>query len=230
MNDYLRTKEYFIDTIKAESAIRKIQLSYLKDILDRTEGNKYKLTFMKITVPELYAHYEGYFKFIFKEVIKHINNCQIENISLNRNHLIFPLLTELTSEVTKQKSKAKRIINLFKNIFENNEKIFEIFNADKYILNLDSTKQTLKILGINSYRLPMKNLDSLYNRRCEIAHGVISEDNPFYTSSDLDITDILVEKTYNDYWIKHYNTVIRTIDILSDLFISFISDERYKSA
>lgn len=230
MSSNIKPNEAFIDKIKSESGTRKKQLSYLKEILDRTEGNTHKLTFMKLTVPELYAQYEGFFKFIFNEVINYIKNSKLDNNSLNNKYLIFPLLTELTSEVTNQKTKADKVINLFKDTCENNKTFFDVFNIKKYILNLNSTKHTMDILGIDSYKLPMKNLALLYNRRCEIAHGIISEDNPFYISSDLDITDTIVEGTYNNYWIKHYDTVIYAIDTLSDLFNSFISDERYKSA
>lgn len=221
--------EFFIDTIESESSNRKMQLSYLSDMLQRINDDTYKVTFMKITITELYAQYEGFFKFIFLETINHIKKLQINNGEINQRYIIFPLLTHLTKNITKQKTKAKKIIDIFDNIFIENKKYLDISNIEEYILNLDSTKHTLNILGINSNTLPMRELDLLYNRRCEIAHGNISEANPFNTSPHLEISDSVVRETYR-FWKEHYECVLSTIDLLSELFINYISNEEYKIA
>ncbi len=221
--------ESYIDSVEKESSIRKKQLTYLKDILDRIEDNTYKVTFMKITVPELYAQFEGFFKFIFLTTIEYIKGLDISNNKLNIKYIIFPLLTHLTSEITNQKTKAEKMITIFDDAFNNNKGFLNICNLEEYILNLDSTKHTLSILGINSYRIPMRGLDLLYKRRCEIAHGNISENNPFYISPDLDITDYIVNETYK-YWKQHYECVVYAIDTISELFVDYISSEGYITA
>lgn len=221
--------ESYLDRVEKESSMRKKQLAYLRDMLGRINDNNYKITFMKITVPELYAQYEGFFKFIFLQTIEYIKELEIANNKLHKKYIIFPLLTHLTSEITNQKTKAEKMITIFDDAFNNNKGFLHISNLKEYILNLDSTKHTMNILGIDSYRIPMKELDLLYKRRCEIAHGNISESNPFYISPDLDISDYIVDETYK-YWEKHYECVVYAIDIMSELFIDYISSEKYISA
>lgn len=228
-SNFENSLEYYLDTVEEESSIRKKQLAYLKDMLGRINDNNYKVTFMKITVPELYAQYEGFFKFIFLQTIEYIKELEIANNELNKKYIIFPLLTHLTTEITNQKTKAEKMITIFDDAFNNNKGFLHISNLKEYVLNLDSTKHTMNILGIDSYKIPMKELDLLYKRRCEIAHGNISESNPFYISPDLDITDYIVDETYK-YWEQHYECVIYAIDTMSELFIDYISSEGYISA
>jgi len=221
--------EFFVDKIRAESSVRKKQLAYLNDMLQRIDDSTYKVTLMKITVPELYAQYEGFFKFIFSETINYIRQLNILNSKVNKKYIIFALLTHLNSGITKQKTKAEKIISIFDDAFNSNTNFLNISNFDEYILNLDSTKHTMNILGINSHRIPFKGLDLLYTRRCEISHGNIPEDNPFYISPELDISPYIVDTTYK-YWEEHYKCVIYAIDTMSQLFIDYISEEGYISA
>lgn len=225
----LESLELYIDKIKKESSRRKKQLSYLDAILQRVDDNKYKVTFMKITVPELYAQYEGFFKFIFLQTIDYIKELRITNNKINKKYIIFPLLTHLTPDITNQKKKAEKMITIFDDAFNNDKGFLHICNLKEYILNLNSTKHTMNILGINSSKIPMKKLDLLYKRRCEIAHGDVSDNNPFYISPEVDITDYIVDKTYK-YWKDHYKSVISSIDIMSELFIDYVSSEGYISA
>lgn len=222
-------KELFIDKIEAESATRKKQLSDLQVIFNMLDSNAYKLAFMKITVPEFYAQYEGFFKFLFREIISYLNKINIDNSGINVKYFIFSLLTNIDENITNQKKRAKKMLSIFNDVSKENKSFLSISNFDNYILNLDSTKHTLDILGIDSYKVPMASLDLLYKRRCEIAHGNISKSNPFYISSDMDVTDHIVDKTYNDFWLEHYGAVIFAIETLSDLFIDYISSEVYKA-
>ncbi|MEY8415341.1 MAE_28990/MAE_18760 family HEPN-like nuclease [Tissierella praeacuta] len=228
-NNFNNNSESYIDIIKEESSIRKKQLTYLNDMLLRFNDNTYKTTFMKITVPELYAQYEGFFKFIFLHTIDYIKELNVDNSMMSKRYIIFALLTHLTSEITNQRTKAEKMISIFDDAFNNNKSFLHICNLKEYILNLDSMKHTMNIFGINSRRMPMRELDLLYKRRCEIAHGNISEDNPFYISPELDITDYIVDETYK-YWEEHYKSVIYAIDTMAELFIEYISIEGYKSA
>ncbi|MBU5269440.1 MAE_28990/MAE_18760 family HEPN-like nuclease [Clostridium cochlearium] len=220
--------EIFIDKIKNDLGRRKKYIASLNDTIKKSDNTIDKIIFMKITVPELYAQYEGFFKFIFSETINYIKDLGIENNKINNKYIIFPLLTSLTSEITNQKTKAERILTVFEDAFNNNKSFLHISDLEKYILNLDSTRHTMNILDIDSSKLPMKGLNLLYERRCQIAHGNIPESNPFYFSPDLDITDYIINKTY-EYWEAHYKCVIYALDTMTELFINYISRKGYIS-
>lgn len=220
------TSEQFLDKINVELSIVKKQLLELTIMYNSFEENYYKANFMKITVPEFYAKYEGFFKYVFNETILYLLSLNLENRSININYLVFPLLTYLDSNTTNQKSKAKKIMDVFDKSFNENCNFLNIFKSSQYTLNLDSTEHTMRILNIDIREFQMGQLYILYNRRNEIAHGNMSEDNPFYISSNVDITDSLVRETY-DYWKEHYECVVSSVSTMADSFINYISNEEY---
>ncbi|APH22416.1 hypothetical protein CF088_05465 [Clostridium botulinum] len=228
MTDILQDNlETFIDKIKNSLGARKKHIASLNDILNRLDNTLEKGIFMKVTVPELYAQYEGFFKYIFSETISFIKSLNIPNSNMKKEYLIFCLLTHLTENVRNQKTKAKKVINIFNNTFYENNNYLEIADFNEYILNLDSTQHTMQILGIDGRRLPMKGLNLLYQRRCEIAHGNISESNPFYGLGELNMNVEDLTYIYTHYWMEHYNCVIYSLEILSELFINYVITQKY---
>lgn len=219
--------EYYLDIIEKKSSSYIKELSDIKSLLWKIDTDYEKLFFMQISIPKIYAIYEGFFKFIFKFTIIYISQLSISNSKLHENFMIFSLLTHLNPNIQNQNKRGKKILEIINCNRNESISILEKFNYSSYTLNLDTTKATLEFLDIDIPDIRFNNLDKLYQIRNDIAHGDIDEDNPFYLGSDLDLSDsyILVETT--QIWERTYETVLHSINVLSDNFSDYIINEKY---
>ncbi|WP_202708807.1 MAE_28990/MAE_18760 family HEPN-like nuclease [Sporosalibacterium faouarense] len=229
MNDSYNNKvESFINKLDNELILRKKYLGYLNEILHELKSNNHKFTFIRTTVPELYAHYEGFLKFSFLELISFLKTLDLSNDDININYLIFCLLTKLENHIVTQDAKARRILDVFYNVFNANESFLKNADIDKYILNHDTLKYTLEILSIDrtNATFQMDKLGVLYQRRNGIAHGELKTGNAFSISKNRDITDAQVQTSYN-IWTEDYRCVVETLDIIKNTLIDYIIDKEY---
>lgn len=220
--------EDFINKIDYELTLRKKQLNLIHEIYSLLSTNNHKFTFIRVTIPELYAHYEGFLKFIFIELIDYLKSIQIPNSDIDINYLIFPLLTNLEDHIVSQKTRAGKILNIFNSIFKSGNKFLDMANLDKYIINHDTVQYTFDILGINvpENALPLDNLGLLYNRRNAIAHGELKTSNQFSISKNSDISDRQVVAAY-DIWKSDYACILASLDVIKDIIVNYVVDKEY---
>ncbi len=182
MNSNTMTEE-FISKIDEQLAIRKKELTQLKEIIDASSEKSKKFILIRNTIPAIYANYEGFLQFGFKELIKVIKEFESNNYSLNKNIMMISILTSLENHINTQQSKSKRLLGIF-NDFYNNKKVLKNVNLDKYIINHETLDGTCEILGIDLNNITKdkeriifnkESLQVLYERRNIIAHGNISE-------------------------------------------------------
>lgn len=226
--------EEFISNIDEQLAIRKKELTQLKEIIDDSVEISKKFILIRNTIPAIYANYEGFLQFGFKELIKVIKEFEGNNCSLNKNIMMISILTSLENHINTQKSKSERLLEIFKNVYDN-KKVLENANLDKYIINHETLDGTCKILGIDLNNIikgeerivfNKESLQMLYERRNIIAHGNISEVTLYTIPRKKEIREGQVNSAYRD-WNNHYNCVMETLDILKDIFIEYLINEKF---
>lgn len=226
--------EEFIKLLDEELSVRKKELLLIKEIIDSTENYFKKFILIRNTIPSLYANYEGFLKFSFKELIIKIKNMDIMNDKINKRFIMLSILSNLENHLNSQKAKSKILIKSFNNLYENNNKILDIANIDKYVINHETIEETFNILGINlneityleTDKFPKEDLGVLYGRRNLIAHGDISIQNQFTISKKKDLTNGQVEVSYK-IWQQSFECVIKTLDIIKNIFIEYLINENY---
>lgn len=233
MNSNTMTEE-FISKIDEQLAIRKKELTQLKEIIDASSEKSKKFILIRNTIPAIYANYEGFLQFGFKELIKVIKEFESNNYSLNKNIMMISILTSLENHINTQQSKSKRLLGIF-NDFYNNKKVLKNVNLDKYIINHETLDGTCEILGIDLNNITKdkeriifnkESLQVLYERRNIIAHGNISEGTVYTIPRKKEITEGQVKSAYLD-WSNHYECVVKTLDILKDIFIDYLISEKF---
>ena len=226
--------EEFIKLLDEELSVRKKELLLIKEIIDSTENYFKKFILIRNTIPALYANYEGFLKFSFKELIIKIKNMDVMNDKINKRFIMLSILSNLENHLSTQKAKSKILIKSFDNLYENNNKILDFANIDKYVINHDTIEETFNILGINLSELtypkenkfPKDDLSILYGRRNLIAHGDMSNQNQFTISKKKDLTDNQVKVSYK-IWKESFECVIKTLDMIKDIFIEYLINEKY---
>ncbi|EIF6157012.1 MAE_28990/MAE_18760 family HEPN-like nuclease [Clostridium perfringens] len=233
MNSKIMVEE-FVSKIDEQLAIRKKELTQLKEIIDASIEISKKFILIRNTIPAIYANYEGFLQFGFKELIKVIKQFEGNNYSLNKNIMMISILTSLENHINTQKSKSERLLEIF-NDFYNNKKVLENANLDKYIINHETLYGTCEILGIDLNNIikdeerivfNKESLQILYERRNVIAHGNISEGAVYTIPRKKEITEGQVKSAYLD-WNNHYECVMETLDILKDIFIDYLISEKF---
>lgn len=223
--------ELFINSIDNELVLRKKHLSFLHEILSELQTNNHKFTFIRTTIPELYAQYEGFLKFSFAAMFNTLKNMDPSNKDININFFIFSLLTSLDDHLIAQKAKAQRFLDVFNKAFLENQSFLTIANIKKYILNQDTLIHTSNILNydIESSDFPVEQLNLLYSRRNPIAHGELETSNQFSIRKNRDITNSQLNAAW-EVWRDDYQCVLYSLDKLKDFFIDYIKNELYLKA
>lgn len=230
--------ENFINKLDNELAVRKKDLSNLKEIISSISNPTDKFTLMRSTYPSLYAHYEGFLKTSFWCLIDCIKDTNTSITNLNPNFIIFSLLPSLEAHLMKQVSKSNAMISIFNKVFNDNINIFDAMLKEKYVINHDTLKSTFELLGIDIDNInctgytrnnfPITELGILYERRNGLAHGEVSPEafKVFSLSKSSDININQVNNAHR-FWIEGFDNVIMSLDILKNIFLDYLMEERY---
>lgn len=227
MNNALNATENYINLLDSELVIRKKELHAIKEIIDSSDNFFIKFILLRNTLPAIYAHYEGFLKYSFVELVNTLKEEHLENA--NHNFLAFFLISKLENHLVKQSSKSKIIRNTIKEYFSDSTQKDNL-SIDKYIINHDTLEETCALLGIDPNNLtsfnikkniPIKKLNLLYTKRNTIAHGDLQTNNQFSFSTKKDITESQVTYVYAS-WLDDYNTVLDCLDTIKDLFVTYL--------
>ncbi len=205
--------EALLGEIEAERDWRVADLIKVKLILRELDlRNDEKLdTFIRMTIPIIYAHWEGFIKISIKYVINYINNQ-----NLNSNEVKTCILT-YANNITYDRLKGK---HSFEQKCEFTELFLEKLNVKVTLSNKVDTKSNLKCevlytifktIGLE-YTLGADDvvlINKLVDTRNSIAHGQNS---------------IIVDKTQIDKYISNMTRIFD--DVIVELY-KYVTDKKY---
>lgn len=222
--------EEFSEKIDKELSVRKKNLQDMKILINSTENLNNKFLLMRSFYPALYAHYEGFLKSNFFNLIESLESLNIDFYDIKPNLILLCILPNLENHLVKQEKKAEKLLSLFNNVFINNKNIFESMNKDKYVINHDTIKSTLSLLDIdlNSINYPLEELGIIYDRRNGIAHGELNPNgfNIFNISSPKELTESRVNNALK-FWNEDFDEVCNSLEIIKAIFYDYLNEEKY---
>lgn len=180
----------------------RIKLIYRK--LEQDENfKKEKEVFSRMTIPTIYAHWEGYCVSSFKDIIMFINNRKLKS-----NEVKNSLLTH-SNNMTYNKLKGKQS---FKQRCEFTTLFIELLGKDvkldtkvdtKSNLNYDAFVEICEVMDINckAFNKYKAELNQLVNIRNSIAHGensfiINKEKIEQYSTLVIEMIDVLLIEQY----------------------------------
>lgn len=239
MNDNIQLLENYLDYLDNCSSSRKNNLADLKHSIDKESNIRYKFTIIRSSLPIIYSHYEGFLKDCFSELMQILASC---GNNKNINFLIFNIVTTLDENIKSQYKKINKLLPIFDELTKNNNYLYG-FNVKNYNLGFEAINETLKLLGLDNpyesyenyknlnevcsqYKIdPIRQIKSLYDKRCEIAHGNLEvEKSQIYSlTPKKDITESQVNVAVND-WSLNYFFILSSIDVYKDSFYSYLQE------
>lgn len=237
LNSKSQILENYLDYLDSSSSIRKNNLRDLKYSIDKEGNIKYKFSLARTSLPIIYAHYEGFLKDCFNELMRILSDCGENN---NINFLIFNIVTKLDENVKAQHKRANKLLNIFNELTEKNNYLYD-FKASEYSLGFDSIDYTFDLLKLDNpfkdytnynelkeictrSRIdPLTQIKSLYDKRCAIAHGNLeTKCNQLYSViPNKDLTENQVSHVIVD-WDINYNFILVSIDAYKNSFYSYL--------
>lgn len=222
--------EKFSEKIDKELSIRKKNLQDMKILINSTENLNNKFLLMRCFYPSLYAHYEGFLKSIFFNLVDTLDYLNIDFYDIKPNLILLCILPNLENHLVKQEKKAEKLLELFNNIFTNNENIFKSMNKNKYVINHNTIKSTLSLLDINlnSIDYPLEKLGIIYDRRNGIAHGELNPNgfNIFNILTSRELTENQVNNALN-FWNEDFQEVCDSLETIKTIFYNYLNEEKY---
>lgn len=202
----------------------------MKILINSTENLNNKFLLMRCFYPSLYAHYEGFLKSIFFNLVDTLDYLNIDFYDIKPNLILLCILPNLENHLVKQEKKAEKLLELFNNIFTNNENIFKSMNKNKYVINHNTIKSTLSLLDINlnSIDYPLEKLGIIYDRRNGIAHGELNPNgfNIFNILTSRELTENQVNNALN-FWNEDFQEVCDSLETIKTIFYNYLNEEKY---
>ncbi len=144
----------FTEEVDTNSSLRKLEMTQIHNLINDNmfEGSK-KIHIVRSSIPLLYAHYEGFLKFIFKETILSLKKLDLNISHIKPKFLILSILLYIDENTTNQYSKGRKLIDMFDHInYSSSNNFFDIFGNENFITNfkLDhrTVNYTLSLLSI----------------------------------------------------------------------------------
>lgn len=170
----VQSQEILLDTIDADLAWRKKELSYLSGHIDINRPN-YK-TYLRSGIVMLYSHWEGFIKNTCENYLSYVKSQKLKYNELNECFIALSLKGKLlTFQATNKSTIYIQIISFLLNDLNQRANI-----PDENViktgsnLNSDMLKEMLTAIGIDyrEYELKFNLIDSvLLKNRNSIAHG-----------------------------------------------------------
>ncbi len=165
--------EKVIEEIKQENKWRQKDFANMK-LVHESLTEKQKNLFLRMTIPYLYAHWEGFTIDALKKVINYLNKLRLEYNNVKINIFVLSLNDKFNYLKSKQSFAQKcEFSNQFIGRLQNELK-FEKKNINtKSNLKFDVLLELLNIFGIDNNRFKVfeADLNKLVNIRNSIAHG-----------------------------------------------------------
>ena len=166
----------FVKELEAERDWRIAEFGRVKRILQiihKTENENYVRTYLKMTIPMIYAHWEGYCVASFKLMAEYINKEEIDARMCTYNLITYA--NTVAYDKLKGKSSFEHRTEFsreFEKILDGKLKIPARIDT-KSNLNYKVLKEILDIfeININKFQKYESDLNTLVNIRNAIAHG-----------------------------------------------------------
>lgn len=196
----------FTQEIDKNSSLRKMELSEVHRLINDSEfENTTKIHIVRSSIPLLYAHYEGFLKFIFGETILFLKNLNLSIKNLKPKFLIISTLIYIDENTTNQYAKSKKLIDMFDYIMdETNDNFFNVFKNESSIKNFKIDHRTfneaLSLLSIEN-----QDIYETINTNMDLKSSVgasLRKTSPDYLN--LEVTRFFID-TKNSFLEKLYN-------------------------
>ncbi len=176
MNANDETYKNFIQELEAERDWRVAELNKIKLLfreINEMDMDEFKNIYLKMTVPMVYAHWEGFCVASYKILMEYINRKEIDAKCIAYNVLTYA--NSKTYDKLKGKNSFIQRVDFSKQFIEIlNNKINFVGKLDtKSNLNYKVLQEILQIFGMNEEGVKEfdSDLNALVNIRNSIAHG-----------------------------------------------------------
>lgn len=144
--------EEYNDQIQTHSLKRKKELSTISELINNSLINKdVRFYIARVTMPTIYAHYEGFLKFIIVRTLKLLKSLKLDISTINRSLLVFPISNSLENITTRDK-RIEKLLELIEKYNENDSYYLVDFTTDEIKIRHDDIPYFLKIF-FNDYEL-----------------------------------------------------------------------------
>lgn len=221
-NICIKLKEKTISDILSEKNLRKQNLLTIKSFLEKDMPIGFeKFLMLRITYPEIYANFEGFYKTCFINTLKLAQSMCENGFKLKNNYLIFKLALTWDNETFKLPSKSSKLLRTYNSTNEFSDSYIDRMVLDKYAIGYDGMESTLNLFGIvNS--IDFTRLKAVYGRRNRIAHGSL-EEGEYAMFRRSDVGD---ERSVNlaiQYWTQDCDFILESIESLSNCIVDYIN-------
>lgn len=212
----------FEKSVNGQLAKRKKELIELKQLIESTSSEPAQALYRRTVFLLLYAHWEGFIKFLGMQTLQYINS---QNLQYKNLHLTFSAISmhnELKGSIPeKEPQKIKLLMKLLSGNYDACfEDKFECKHVETWVdaksnLNREHLEDILMLFGINLVGLRTAEyvtnnwLDTFLGRRNKIAHGGLDEID----------TEIFNEA---------HTRIIELLDFFNDTFLSYVGSGEFK--
>jgi len=211
MAKFYSSYDEFSNDLYNELSWRKHELSILKNSIPEIISKKQQ-AFLRMSIPILYAHWEGYVSNSSIYYLKYIKSKRLKHSELKEQFITLSLRSKLNLIEAKNIEKQTEIVNyLLNNLNErSNIPTKNIINT-KSNLNYKVFKEILFIIGLDSglFKKYESVINDLITLRNYIAHG---EDKT------------VDKKTFNEF---HFE-IIALMDFFKEKLETFASNENFR--
>ena len=172
----IRTVDSLIDRIAADLVWRRRELTELRGLAKRSEGQLLEKVIIRAGVALLYAHWEGFVKAAGSHYLEYVASHRLPHQQLAPNFLALTLRSKFHDLGASEKvSSANALADFFCSSLATRSKVpyKDIINT-KSNLSSKVLEDIIAVLGLNhdQFRLDLKFIDgNLVNPRNHIAHG-----------------------------------------------------------
>jgi len=172
----IRTVDSLIDRIAADLVWRRRELTELRGLAKRSEGQLLEKVIIRAGVALLYAHWEGFVKAAGSHYLEYVASNRLPHQQLAPNFLALTLRSKFHDLGASEKvSSANALADFFCSSLATRSKVpyKDIINT-KSNLSSKVLEDIIAVLGLNhdQFRLDLKFIDgNLVNPRNHIAHG-----------------------------------------------------------
>jgi len=172
----IRTVDSLIDRIAADLVWRRRELTELRGLAKRSEGQLLEKVIIRAGVALLYSHWEGFVKAAGSHYLEYVASNRLPHQQLAPNFLALTLRSKFHDLGASEKvSSANALADFFCSSLATRSKVpyKDIINT-KSNLSSKVLEDIIAVLGLNhdQFRLDLKFIDgNLVNPRNHIAHG-----------------------------------------------------------
>ncbi len=155
--------EEYNDQLQTHSSKRKKELSTISALINNSLiSQDVRFYIARVTMPSIYAHYEGFLKFAILKTLKLLKNLRLDISTINTSLLVFPIFISLENITTRNK-RIEKLLNLIEKYNKDNSYYLVDFTSDEILIGHDDIPFFLKIF-FNDLDLLLKivNTNSKY--------------------------------------------------------------------